>query len=207
MLGNDNGSDLEINSCYAIITDSIKGSPFCSSTSYSVSIPFHTVGNVTGPFIAELSNVSGNFDTPLTIGYSTNSPIATSIPQGTPYGNNYRIRVRNSASGLPLYQNTTNLYINTCVNTGLDDLAHGKKPTLYPNPNNGKFCVTIGNEIQEEMNLSIYNALGMQVYQKTVDQNSQDGLIPIDLNQAAAGIYFISIENKGKTTMLKFSVE
>ena len=207
MLGNDNGSDLEINSCYAIITDSIKGSPFCSSTSYSVSIPFHTVGNVTGPFIAELSNVSGNFDTPLTIGYSTNSPIATSIPQGTPYGNNYRIRVRNSASGLPLYQNTTNLYINTCVNTGLDDLAHGKKPTLYPNPNNGKFYVTIGNEIQEEMNLSIYNALGMQVYQKTVDQNSQDGLIPIDLNQAAAGIYFISIENKGKTTMLKFSVE
>ncbi len=207
MIGNDNGSDLEINTCYAIITDPITGSPFCSSTSYSVSIPFHTVGNVTGPFIAELSNVSGSFDTPLTIGYSTNSPIATSIPQGTPYGNNYRIRVRNAASGLPLYQNATNLFINTCANTGLDDLAHGQKPTLYPNPNNGKFYVNIGNEIHEEMQLSVYNALGLQVYQITIDQNSPDALIPIDLDHAAAGIYFISIENKSKTTMLKFSVE
>lgn len=207
MIGSDNGSDLEINTCNAIITDQINGSPFCSSTTYNVSIPFHTVGNVTGPFIAELSDVSGSFDVPLTIGYSANSPIATGIPQGTTYGNNYRIRVRNSASGLPLSQNTTNLSINTCANTGIGGLADGNKITVYPNPNHGKFNVNLGNEIHGEAHITIYNSLGMQVYQSIIDPNSNVAVVPIELNQPASGIYFVSVECNGKVTMERVSVD
>lgn len=206
MIGSDNGSDLEINTCYAIITDQINGSPFCSSTSYNVSIPFHTVGDVTGPFIAELSDVSGSFDAPLTIGYSANSPIATALPPGTTYGNNYRIRVRNSASGLPLYQNTTNLSINTCANTGLDDLSNGKQPTVYPNPSHGKFNVNLGNDIQGEVHVTVYNAFGMQVYEAISNQSTADSIVSIELNQPASGIYFVSVECNGKVTMARVSV-
>ncbi|MCB9235237.1 MAG: PKD domain-containing protein [Bacteroidia bacterium] len=71
--------------------------PFCAGD------PISTVYQVTGPlcpdntFYLELSNSSGSFAAPDTIGTST-SPLATNlisgiIPQGTPAGMGYRIRV------------------------------------------------------------------------------------------------------------------
>ncbi len=77
---------------------------------------------------------------------------------------------------------------------------------MYPNPNHGKFSVNLGNDIQGEAHITVYNALGMQVYQTTSKQSTADSIVDIDLNQPASGIYFVSVECSGVVTMAKVSV-
>jgi predicted aspartyl protease len=87
----------------SITLGTISGSPFCvtSSASASISIPFTSVGVFTSnTYTAQLSNASGSFGSPTTIGtLSSNAnsgTISGTIPAGTAYGTGYLIRVISS---------------------------------------------------------------------------------------------------------------
>jgi hypothetical protein len=80
--------------------------------------------------------------------------------------------------------NAQTFNVTSCDETGPIEI--GK---VYPNPNPGKFTVTIDNTIT---GVQIYNALGQKVYDKTLVQNSETSL-NVDLSSQAPGIYVMNL--------------
>ncbi len=96
----DNNSCTAIQSYTIIINNptitlgTITSTTYCAGT--TISVPFTTSGggfNAGNTFTAQLSDASGNFTTPITIG-TGNSPISLTVP--TTAGTGYRIRVISS---------------------------------------------------------------------------------------------------------------
>ncbi|MFW9598268.1 MAG: GEVED domain-containing protein, partial [Paludibacter sp.] len=103
----------------SIATGSIAGSPFCQGA--SVTVPFtttgvHSSGNV---FTAQLSDATGSFSSPTTIGTlsgTTSGSISAVLPLGLSAGTSYRIRVISSAPSITGRDNGSNLTISASVN-------------------------------------------------------------------------------------------
>lgn len=91
-----------------ITTGTITGLSFCAGG--TLNVPYTRVGTFTGGnvFTAQLSDASGSFASPVSIGSLTttnNGTIAATIPGGTSTGSGYRIRV---VSSTPVVTGTTN---------------------------------------------------------------------------------------------------
>ena len=107
----------------SVNTGTIDGSPFCSTASAgsAISVPFTSAGLFSGNiYTAELSNASGSFASPVTIGTladnSNSGSIPATIPAGTATGSGYRIRVNSSNPAITGYDNGTDLTINLSSN-------------------------------------------------------------------------------------------
>jgi hypothetical protein len=111
--------DVSITNCpnSTISTSSVTGSPFCSTTSYSLMVSFTITGSFNGFYSVELSDAVGSFTNPVVIGSGSTSPISAIIPAGTIAGTGYRIRVVNSAPSVAGADNGADLSINTCANS------------------------------------------------------------------------------------------
>ncbi len=92
-----------------ITTGTITGSPFCNGA--SVSVPFTFTGSLTS-FTAQLSDASGSFTSPTTIGTGTSSPINATLPSAIANGSGYRIRVISTSPAVTGSNNSVNLSIN-----------------------------------------------------------------------------------------------
>lgn len=95
-------------------TGAIGPSGICAGT--VLNIPYTQSGIISNSnnFIAELSNASGSFASPVIIGNLTgqvNGTIACSIPVSTPAGSGYRIRVRSSLPAFTGPDNGSNLSV------------------------------------------------------------------------------------------------
>ncbi|MET4107701.1 hypothetical protein [Hymenobacter sp. UYP22] len=100
-----------------ITTGSVTGSPFCvGAAGAAVVVPFTSTGSLSGSFVAQLSDAAGAFSLDLTqnqIGSGTSSPLAATLPAGTPAGAGYRIRVVHVLSGTVGEPNPENLTLTT----------------------------------------------------------------------------------------------
>ena len=112
-----------INLAAAVQTGTISGSPFCAGS--AVSVPFTTYGTIGSGniYTAQLSNASGSFAAPVSIGTlsstAASGTISAIMPAGTTAGNGYRIQVVASTAGFSPIFNTGNLTINnTAAPTG-----------------------------------------------------------------------------------------
>jgi|GEM_PF-1438500 len=100
-----------------ITTSAITGSPFCTYTGVTVSVPYTKTGTFTAgnQFRAQLSDPFGSFASPVTIGSITsvnNGTITATIPAGTISGTGYRIRVVSTTPVIIGTNNGTNLTMN-----------------------------------------------------------------------------------------------
>ncbi|TGE20910.1 T9SS type A sorting domain-containing protein [Hymenobacter metallicola] len=105
-----------------ITTGTVTGSPFCvtATSGSSVSVPFTVSGTLSGDFAVQLSSASGTFPADATtslIGQGTSSPLAATLPAGTPAGSGYRVRVVHAASGTLGSPNPSNLVVNAAPAT------------------------------------------------------------------------------------------
>ena len=106
-------------------TGTVAGSPFefsASAPNASVSVPFTTSGNFNGgnTFTAQLSDASGSFASPTTIGSVSavsSGSISASIPSSTPAGTGYRIRVIASSPVVLGNDNGTDLVVDQFSNS------------------------------------------------------------------------------------------
>jgi len=73
--------------------------------------------------------------------------------------------------------------------------------TVFPNPNDGNFTIKLTGEIQP-YTVEILNSTGRLL--GTV--NSQEAVVNINRFNLYAGIYFVKITMKGKTTVKKVIV-
>ena len=99
----------------SIATGTITGFPFCAGA--SVSVPFTISGTFTSGniFTAQLSDGSGSFSSPVSIGsltQTTSGTISGTIPGGALSGTQYRIRVVSSTPVITGTDNGVNLTIN-----------------------------------------------------------------------------------------------
>jgi len=81
---------------YAIVTSSLIPNFICPGGSVSVPFTVNTAAGAGNVFTAQLSNASGSFASPMTIGTltsTTSGSITATIPSSTPNGSGYRIRV------------------------------------------------------------------------------------------------------------------
>jgi hypothetical protein len=84
--------------------------------------------------------------------------------------------------------------------TDIKTISSHQGITIYPNPNNGVFNIkNIGNK---PMSISIFNALGVQVYQ----QNTDNDMATIQLDNASSGVYLVKITIDGYENIYKITV-
>lgn len=92
---------------------------------------------------------------------------------------------------------------NGCTGTGTIEVQEFTNTTqlstlsrfeLYPNPNTGLFNIDVAFTQDEEVTVSVLNAVGQQIWSEQM--NATQFLMPMDLSQVASGIYFVSIQTK-----------
>lgn len=78
---------------------------------------------------------------------------------------------------------------------------------LYPNPNNGMFSISISNADFNELNISIMDVQGKEIY-SSLDKNvTADYTKQIDLGSLAKGIYYIRFNTNTDVTIQKLVIE
>lgn len=78
---------------------------------------------------------------------------------------------------------------------------------VSPNPNNGKFSVTVQGDEKEKTTISITDASGKQLLNKTVKGEKGKLDTAIDLTNEKAGVYIITITQGKKMTQKKVVIE
>jgi subtilisin-like proprotein convertase family protein len=120
-------------------------------------------------------------------------------------GGNWTLRVRDAVTGRFGTMNSAS--INICSQTftlGVDepdDIAF----VLYPNPNAGSFTVQFTTESKTGVQVFVHNVLGKKIYSNTFESTpnfKQD----IQLSDASAGIYFVTVIDGDKRTVKKIIV-
>ena len=107
---------LTVNACGGntiTTTASAYGSPYCNANSNSVSVAFTTTGGPYTTFTVQLSDQTGSFSSPTTIGTGSSSPITATLPSGITGGSGYRIRVISSSPAVTGGDNGADLTVST----------------------------------------------------------------------------------------------
>lgn len=70
--------------------------------------------------------------------------------------------------------------------------------TLFPNPTNGS--ITLSYEVlqMDQLDLTVYNTLGQEVYSKQVQISNASSSITLDTDEWGAGIYTMRIQGNGE---------
>jgi hypothetical protein len=98
-----------------------------------------------------------------------------------------------------------NVFFDDC--TGFGTKTSDLSTKLYPNPNTGSFILELNSLKAENVNISITNSLGMNVYSETGITFSGKYAKKINMNDAPAGVYFLTIKSSDKSSVQKFLVK
>ena len=72
----------------------------------------------------------------------------------------------------------------------------GENLWVYPNPNQGQFQVRYYNQVNENLTLNIYNALGQRIFNRGFATTTAYTSIPIDLGERfSEGVYIVEVIN------------
>ncbi|NVO21560.1 MAG: T9SS type A sorting domain-containing protein [Bacteroidetes bacterium] len=112
-------------------------------------------------------------------------------------GNYYAVVTLNGCSS----DTSNNIYV---VYVGVNDLVKVQKVEVYPNPNDGRFTLSVTTTSAEKFDLRIVNNLGVMVYEK---QNLyMDGvyMVKFDLQNLSKGVYLVILNSDNKQIIRKF---
>lgn len=155
-----------------------------------------TVNNLPIPVVIR------NADTLTTQTYSSyqwllnNAPLSNATTQTLtmPVNGNYAVVVTDGNGCSDTSQ------ILSVVNVSVADAVDAYTVAVYPNPNNGNFVVQFSDNIQHTIYLT--DALGKLIVDRTVATQTQQ----INLEDQAAGIYFLHVLHNGSTRSFKISL-
>jgi len=78
---------------------------------------------------------------------------------------------------------------------------------LYPNPNDGKFNLNFNLKSKGDVEVTVYNVEGKQVYNEKIPNFEGEYNKPIDISSNAKGIYFVKIQQGKHTQVKKISLD
>ncbi|MCK4664257.1 MAG: cadherin domain-containing protein [Bacteroidales bacterium] len=93
------------------------------------------------------------------------------------------------------------------VPVGIDDEINLSGISLYPNPNNGIFTITVENHENQDMAIEIQNIAGKTLIRENVKYLSNKFIKQFDLSKYAKGIYLIKLTIDDKATDYKIIIE
>ena len=144
---------------------------------------------------------NANGTTALSGGFSTSFGGGLVLPANlTMVGTHYYVCTNHASMGMKgtiIVQNST----------GIAETQLQPTISVYPNPSNGKFNISLGqSEVvsgsqilkQVQHDISIYNILGEKIYQSVIANSKSE----IDLSNQTKGVYFIKIYF-GETVLTK----
>ena len=77
----------------------------------------------------------------------------------------------------------------------------------YPNPNNGSFNLSLAGFEQGKATLKVTDVYGSVIYLRQINAGLQQQVVPVDLGNAARGIYMIQVIQSNRITALRVSKE
>jgi len=92
-------------------------------------------------------------------------------------------------------------------NLGLEEILANGNVTLFPNPSNGEFTIGMDVITNSNVNIRIENILGAIVYESNLGTIEGQHNEVIDLNNAEAGVYFVSITAGDQNIIKKIVIE
>ena len=132
---------------------------------------------------------------------------------GTAWGENGFMRIKWGVSsigydpryliykGKPLGPLTPKVLNPTSANN-LKELE--KNISIFPNPNNGEFTVTVQNPSGSQLTISIMNTLGQAV---STDVTNSNFVKTINIKELPKGIYSLKVTNEGNASIKKIIIE
>ncbi|WP_242926499.1 T9SS type A sorting domain-containing protein [Pontibacter vulgaris] len=69
-----------------------------------------------------------------------------------------------------------------------------KEISIYPNPSNGVFTISLANLESKTAELRIINVIGNEILRETITRNDGQFSKEIDLNKFAKGLYYVKLE-------------
>lgn len=85
----------------------------------------------------------------------------------------------------------------------LENIVDKKGVTLFPNPNNGNFEISLKSNELTGTSFTIFDALGRKIYEEKSLQTNPS----IQLNGIPSGVYFARFDANGKNSVKKFIVK
>lgn len=133
-------------------------------------------------------------DTTLLVGETSQTIIATQ-------NGIYTVVVTNS-SGCSATSDGYNFII-----TGLDGIAFFNRVDIFPNPNQGRFTVRLEMGESAELNLSLVNVMGQQVYEYAAGRIQGSFSHVIQREQLANGVYLLELNANGQSSYHRVVVD
>jgi len=78
--------------------------------------------------------------------------------------------------------------------------------TIYPNPNSGNFTIRFDNPVAEETKVDVYDMRGRKIFENSYTNNGVFNQ-NIQLNNAQAGIYLLTVTDGNRKTVKRIAVE
>ncbi|MBX7180827.1 MAG: T9SS type A sorting domain-containing protein [Bacteroidia bacterium] len=110
----------------------------------------------------------------------------------------YRLRVNVSSSSFRTIENADEESMDVVA---MDEVS------LYPNPNNGNFIVTILSDNENDVNIRVNDITGKTIYTGRFNSTKGENNFNLDLQGQAKGIYFVEVNHGETKTIKKLIVE
>src|SRR5690606_8105729 len=123
----------------------------------------------------------------------------------------YRIKPLSTLGVGDRIENTAHIYFDfneaivtntTVTEVGLVSAPEGLQAAnnmlLYPNPNTGKFTVELSDCEIGNLNISLTNLLGQQVYSEAASTKNTAFTHQLNVQNLPAGVYMLQVEQGGK---------
>lgn len=128
-------------------------------------------------------------------------PLAAGV--GGPYTITYTYLDTNGCSAS--YTQQVTVLADTSVNTSVGNISGLGRVMLYPNPNNGSFAITLTTLAEEELIVTMTDALGRTVLKQLKTVAKGDNVMHFSCSGLSAGCYYLHLKgNTGSHTFRLF---
>ena len=120
-------------------------------------------------------------------------------------GNQYMVEVENAEQCTN--GDTINVEVDICTGIITPALT-SELISVYPNPSNGQFKVSISGLKNQQYYLGVYNTVGALVFEKEFENHgTKIQTLELDLSSQAKGVYFIQLQSEGKIQVERLIIQ
>jgi PKD repeat protein len=101
---------------------------------------------------------------------------------------------------------TTIIEQTVTLSSGIEEAAWIEGFRLFPNPNTGYFTVEMNGLPQDEVEFTLFNALGQHIKRETAEFGTGSMLRLFDYSDLAAGVYTLRVQAHGQAIFVKVAV-
>lgn len=91
--------------------------------------------------------------------------------------------------------------------TNLNELEGVASLSLFPNPNDGQFILSLDGVLRGRVEANIYNLLGQSIHQQLLTIDQAQSQFDFQLDRIAPGTYFLELRSVDGQAVLKFVVD